>query len=141
MKRDPQKARDWQERSARRAEENRRRKVRRENDETHREVRAKVKNFECNKRRKRRMRAQSTTQKQRLAAYEPVRLTQLENVPLCEVEGCAKIATQVHHKRGRTGPNLFLHLMSVCHQCHVEIHRNPARSHELGYMISRHGEN
>lgn len=57
-------------------------------------------------------------------------------------ECCLKrAASQIHHKRGRLGPDLLdtRYFMGVCPECHERIHREPQWAYELGYLVSRSG--
>lgn len=54
---------------------------------------------------------------------------------------CGGPGTQVHHRRGRGGPDphSMENLLLVDDECHRRIHGNPAWSYENGYMVRRHG--
>lgn len=53
--------------------------------------------------------------------------------------GCCKIATQVHHKAGRSG-DLLLETdkwLACCHRCHTWITEHSAAAVELGLSLRR----
>lgn len=65
----------------------------------------------------------------------------LEN-PICQAKinrHCTNEATQVHHKKGRTGLLLTdtSNFLSVCYQCHQFIELSPKLAKELGFSKSR----
>lgn len=60
--------------------------------------------------------------------------------PYCQCVGCARPATQNHHRAGRNGSN-YLDMatwMAVCAECHMEIHAFPAWAKKMGYLLSFH---
>lgn len=59
--------------------------------------------------------------------------------PVCQVEGCKRPATMVHHKRGRVGKFLLMvkYFLAVCFLCHRRIEENPVWAKEMGYSESR----
>jgi hypothetical protein len=79
----------------------------------------------------------SKQQKLRLEKYNILRDDYLGSHPNCEVIGCNRRATEIHHKRGRVGNNLFLHFLAVCSPCHHRIEENPVWAKENHYSESR----
>ena len=80
----------------------------------------------------------SKRQKQE-AEYSRLRPLYLEENPFCKVDGCRKIANQVHHKAGRIG-YLLLHVpwwLAVCEKCHPKIEENPEWAKAKGYSLNR----
>lgn len=74
-----------------------------------------------------------------LAIYRPLRDEYLARHPKCEVNGCDRDTTNLHHKAGRIGKLLFdsEHFMACCELCHPQrIHENPEWSRENGYLIN-----
>ena len=68
----------------------------------------------------------------------------LESHWRCEVDtiGCTKTATEVHHRKGRSG-YLLLHVpffRACCSLCHRYVHANPTWSYEVGHLIRRNDE-
>lgn len=73
-----------------------------------------------------------------LAIYRPLRDKYLAEHPICEVKGCGRKTTNLHHKKGRIGKLLFdtEYFMACCELCHPQkIHNNPVWSRENGYLI------
>jgi hypothetical protein len=61
--------------------------------------------------------------------------------PHCKAKlvGCTGVATDVHHKVGRTGDN-YLNMntwLAACRSCHSWIELNPDAAKELGFSESR----
>lgn len=56
----------------------------------------------------------------------------------CEVCGTNPVQG-VHHRKRRSqgGTNAMANLLGLCSDCHDEIHKNPAWSYELGYLLRR----
>lgn len=81
----------------------------------------------------------SKSQVTRNKKYLELRKIHLEEKPLCEAQlpGCSRIATEIHHKGGRDGENLFRHFLSVCRGCHETIEMNPEMAKEREFTISR----
>lgn len=69
--------------------------------------------------------------------YSRKRKEFLDKNPLCE--HCGKMATEVHHKRGRIGDLLTdeRHFMAVCREDHQQIEMNPDWAHQMRYSESR----
>jgi hypothetical protein len=59
---------------------------------------------------------------------------------ICEVGGCWRDASQIHHKKGRIGELLLdeRYWMSVCHKCHDYIEKHPEWAKEKGYSLNRY---
>jgi hypothetical protein len=75
--------------------------------------------------------------------YSQERITFLEEHPLCiaKLLGCTRIATDVHHKRGRG--KFFLDKstwIGLCRSCHQKVEENPAMAREKGLSDSRLNE-
>lgn len=74
-----------------------------------------------------------------LAIYRPLRDKYMEDNFVCEVEGCGKHSSELHHKKGRMGVMVYYvpFFMAVCHWCHLKIHAESAWSYLKGYLISK----
>lgn len=75
------------------------------------------------------------------ALYSILREQFLKRKPYCEAHlpGCAVNATDVHHKKGRTG-NLLLddtEFLAVCRTCHGWIETHPKEAKLLNFSKSR----
>ena len=70
--------------------------------------------------------------------YKDVREKFLTNNPVCQVCRC-KMASQVHHRRGRFGDRLneVEFFLAVCFECHHQIHMNPAWAYAKDYLVKR----
>ena len=70
--------------------------------------------------------------------YKDVREKFLGNNPVCQVCRC-KMASQVHHRRGRFGDRLneTEFFLAVCFECHHKIHQNPQWAYAKDYMVNR----
>lgn len=74
--------------------------------------------------------------KDRTKRYSKLRALYLNKHQICEV--CNhKQATEIHHKRGRDGDNLFNHFLAVCRDCHQMIETNPHTAYKNGWTESR----
>lgn len=74
--------------------------------------------------------------KERHKRYHELREEYLKERPLCEV--CGKNpSTEIHHKRGRVGKNLFQDFLAVDRDCHRRIEENPDWARKEGYILSR----
>lgn len=77
-----------------------------------------------------------------LREYKKVRVEFLKTYPLCKanLQGCTRLSTQVHHKKGRVGDLLTdtTHFLSVCHNCHHWIELHPVEAKEKGFSLQRH---
>jgi hypothetical protein len=87
------------------------------------------------------MRLQSSKIVKLNAAYTILREQFLKRKPHCEAHlpGCAINATDVHHKKGRTG-TLFLddtEFLAVCRTCHSWIEEHPKEAKLLDFSKSR----
>ncbi len=71
-----------------------------------------------------------------LGVYYTLRKTFLREHPICEAQGCAAPATDIHHKDKRHGKRLndTSDWMAVCRTCHHTIHREPGLARALGYL-------
>jgi len=75
---------------------------------------------------------------EQLAKYRTRRDKYLKENPICEVKGCNKKTTNLHHKAGRIGEMLYdvQYFMACCSECHPKkIHENPKWARENGYLI------
>lgn len=73
-----------------------------------------------------------------LAIYRPLSKKYLKENPVCEVKGCGKPSTNIHHKNGRTGKRLYdlKYFLACCGTCHPKrIHENPKWARKNGYLI------
>jgi len=73
--------------------------------------------------------------------YSKKRLAFLAVHTSCQAKlvSCTGVATDVHHKAGRTGDN-YLNMntwLAVCRPCHSWIEINPEKAKELGFSQSR----
>lgn len=74
-----------------------------------------------------------------LAKYRPLRDKYLQDNPMCEVDDCNNVSTNLHHKAGRNGSLLYdvRYFMACCDDCHPRrIHENPEWARENGYIIT-----
>lgn len=78
----------------------------------------------------------SPKQKNREREYLKLRKEYLKNNKICEICKIA-VATDMHHKKGRIGDNLFKDFLAVCRNCHTFVEENPKIAKELGYSDSR----
>ena len=87
------------------------------------------------------MRLQSSKTVKLNAAYMVLREQFLKRKPYCEAHlpGCAVNATDVHHKKGRTGALLLddTEFLAVCRTCHNWIENNHVDAKLLGFSKSR----
>jgi hypothetical protein len=73
--------------------------------------------------------------------YMKLRREFLESRPACEVPGCRKPATEVHHMAGRIG-DAYLDVdrwLPICHDDHVYVTAHPAWAIEAGLSLPRVG--
>jgi hypothetical protein len=69
--------------------------------------------------------------------YSELRKAFLNENPLCEV--CCRLATDVHHTKGR-GKKDFLDTATwkrLCRECHIMIETHPEWAKEMGFSSSR----
>lgn len=74
-----------------------------------------------------------------LAKYRPLRDKYLQDNPICEVDDCDNLTTNLHHKASRNGSLLYdvRYFMACCSSCHPQrIHENPEWAREKGYLIT-----
>lgn len=71
--------------------------------------------------------------------YLKVRKVFLESLIYCQVKGCKKLATEVHHQKGRIGKLLTdtNYFVGVCRECHSKIELEPTWAKENGYSLNR----
>ena len=84
------------------------------------------------------LRRVSAKRKGQNEVYKDVREKFLTNNPVCQVCKC-KMASQVHHRRGRFGDRLneVEFFMAVCFECHHWIHHNPQIAYAKDYLVKR----
>jgi hypothetical protein len=75
--------------------------------------------------------------KVRTKKYMKLRAEYLDKFPICQLENCCNPATEIHHKRGRDGDNLFKFFLAVCREHHRYIEENPEWAKLNGYTQSR----
>ena len=83
----------------------------------------------------------SDKRKKEMSVYDKRRLAFLALHKWCQaaLPECTKLATEVHHKKGRVGDN-YLDMTSwlaACHSCHHWIEHHPEKAKELGLSESR----
>ena len=76
------------------------------------------------------------------AVYSVERRIFLDEHPVCEAHLpgiCTHVATEVHHKEGRTGDNYLdkTKWLGACHQCHCWITDHPKEALEAGLSLKR----
>lgn len=73
--------------------------------------------------------------------YAKLRAKFLKKNPFCKARltGCAKVAQDVHHSKGRVGDNYLdeKKFVAVCRNCHTIIESEPVKSKELGLSENR----
>jgi len=73
-----------------------------------------------------------------LAKYRRLRSKYLEATPTCEVRGCNRAATEIHHRRSR---GIYLcvveYFLAVCRPCHLKIESEVIWAKEQGYSVDR----
>jgi hypothetical protein len=81
----------------------------------------------------------SKKRKSSLALYKKVRVKYLTDFPKCEVRGCNRFSSEIHHKKGRVGDLLCDtdHFLGCCNTCHQKIEMNPEWAKNEGYSESR----
>lgn len=92
-------------------------------------------------RQKQRLRPRSLKKAKLDKEYSVLRIKFLTLHPHCQaaLPGCMRQASEIHHKKGRTG-DLYLDTttwLACCHSCHVYIELHPAEAKELGLSQSR----
>jgi hypothetical protein len=83
----------------------------------------------------------SSKQQKLEALYSILRTKYLQNHPYCEAHlpGCQINATDIHHKKGRTGDLMLddTEFLAVCRLCHGWIETHPVEAKELRLSKSR----
>ena len=76
-----------------------------------------------------------------LKEYRIVRDNFMKQNPSCQanLKGCTKKATDLHHKKGRTGKLLIdtKNFMSLCRSCHNKIEDGGEWVYETGFKVKR----
>lgn len=73
-----------------------------------------------------------------LAKYRRLRSQYLEATPTCEVRGCNRASSEIHHRRGRLQYLCVVeYFLAVCRPCHQHIEMNVDWSKENGYSLNR----
>jgi hypothetical protein len=78
----------------------------------------------------------SDSQKKRNAQYILLRDEYLKTHSICECCNQNK-SSEIHHKGGRIGQNLFINFLAVCRPCHQWIELHPEEAKDQGYSITR----
>ena len=83
----------------------------------------------------------SDKRKKEMSVYDKRRLAFLALHKFCQANlpSCTKVATEVHHKRGRVGDD-YLNIstwLAACNSCHHWIELHPIEAKELGLSESR----
>lgn len=74
-----------------------------------------------------------------LAEYRKLRDVYMIVNPICEVRGCSRRATDLHHKVSREFALLDTDVfMAVCRECHNKIEENDKWARDNGYKLSKH---
>src|SRR5690625_1367804 len=74
-----------------------------------------------------------------LAEYRKLRDVYMIVNPVCEVRGCSRRATDLHHKVSREFALLDTDVfMAVCRECHNKIEENDRWARDNGYKLSKH---
>ncbi len=83
----------------------------------------------------------SSKQQKLEALYSILRVKYLQHHPYCEAHlpGCQINATDIHHKKGRTGDLMLddTEFLAVCRMCHGWIETHPIEAKELKLSKSR----
>ena len=81
----------------------------------------------------------SDKQAERLKKYRKLRDEYMTVNSVCEVRGCKRKATDLHHMKGRVGEDLTNvdYFLAVCRPCHTWIEEHPAEAKEQGYSTDR----
>lgn len=82
----------------------------------------------------------STKQAAKNQEYSKLRDDFMSHNPLCKanLSGCTKIATDLHHKKGRVTYLLDVTTyIALCRNCHQKIEENPTMAKEKGFSDSR----
>lgn len=63
----------------------------------------------------------------------------VNNKCMAGLDGCKKVATQIHHRKGRVGKLLTdtKYWLPVCEDCHRKIEDNPQMAYEKGLSVKR----
>lgn len=71
--------------------------------------------------------------------YSKLRVQFLIKNQWCQVEGCYRLSSQCHHKKGRIGDLLTdeRYFLAVCSYHHQAIELDPQWAKEKGYSLSR----
>ncbi len=88
---------------------------------------------------KKRINPVSDKQLKRLVKYAKLRDTYMSANEVCEASlpNCTGKSTELHHKNGREGENLFNHFMAVCNGCHHKIEIGGSWVYEFGFKMKR----
>lgn len=83
----------------------------------------------------------SDKRKKEMPVYDKRRLAFLALHKFCQAKlvDCTRMATEVHHKKGRVGED-YLNIatwLATCNSCHHWIEMNPEKAKELGLSESR----
>ena len=77
-----------------------------------------------------------------LAEYRKLRDVYMIVNPICEVRGCSRRATDLHHKVSREFALLDMDVfMAVCRACHNKFEEEDEWARKNGYKLSKHKYN
>jgi hypothetical protein len=76
----------------------------------------------------------SDARKERDEKYFPLRDAYLAEHCMCEVCNLRE-SSEIHHKGGRVGDNMFKDFLAVCRECHTRIHDFPEWAKEQGFLF------
>jgi len=74
-----------------------------------------------------------------LSKYKRLRDEYMKVNSFCEVRGCSRKATDLHHRVSREFALLDIDVfMAVCRECHNKIEENDKWARDNGYKLSKH---
>jgi hypothetical protein len=81
----------------------------------------------------------SDKRKKENSEYLNIRAKYLKENPYCQVYGCNRKSSDIHHKKGRENSllNDLTYFLGVCRCCHSKIELNPIWAKENGYSLNR----
>jgi hypothetical protein len=90
---------------------------------------------------RRRIQPRSEELELRMVIYRHERVVFLAEHPICQLAGCRRASTDLHHTRGRLGPLLLLKRFwrAVCRKHHNWIGDHPQEARAIG-MLCQPGE-
>jgi hypothetical protein len=80
----------------------------------------------------------SPKRKKQYKAYLILKSVLLRKYPYCQVGTCMNKATQLHHKKGRTGELLTDErwVLPICSSCHSWIHDHANEARRIGLLLA-----